>query len=229
MRATEFISEGFWDSATDLARRGLYKATGLGGAAGAQSVHRANFIKDFSSQLKLAQNSSERSGIPLDMDEFLTRYFEKYKLPLQDTLKQQLMSVSNDPNKLANAVYMSVTNRMTGRPASAKPATQQPTYNQPTGNVPPAYNVQQAALAKAKAAQPTQAAPSFKVPGTVEPSKVTYNTKVGATQKPAATYNVPTASVPAQNYKLPQATTSVKPVSKPAQKRDELGRVEPTL
>ena len=134
MKLNEVIVEGIGDAL----RTGMYKATGLGGAGAKNLAIRSSFVNNFKQQMKLNQQSAQRSGMPMDMNAFVDSYLAKYKWQASPQQKAQLEKIT-DPDKLANAMYVvgsqQVRNRQGNAIGAAEPAAPQPKggqYNQPT-------------------------------------------------------------------------------------------------
>ncbi len=101
MKLNEVMVEGIGDAI----RTGMYKATGLGGTGAKNIAVRSNFVNNFKQQMKLNQQSAQRSGMPLDMNAFVDSYLAKYKWQASPEQKAQLTKIT-DPDKLANAMYV---------------------------------------------------------------------------------------------------------------------------
>jgi hypothetical protein len=110
MKLNEIIvNEGIGDSL----RSGMYKLTGYGGNPANQSATKIKFINDLKQQIRMNQESAKRAGMPFDMNQYVDSYLAKYNAKASDEQKENLKTLSNNPDKFANYMYNILSQQVT--------------------------------------------------------------------------------------------------------------------
>ncbi len=124
----EQLNEGLGD----WARAAIYNTLGIGGQKGNQAATMYHFIDGFKQQLGQTLRAAKSSGLPVDYDQIIDSYLNKYGWYANPQQKEYLKSIASNPTKLAKAMYAVGVNQFRDKNGTINDPRTQGNQNQPS-------------------------------------------------------------------------------------------------